>query len=166
MILQLDLGIKCKMLSTETKVNKQRIELKKLVTQLYEAFAPYASEDSLEFCLACYTAEQIDVLRSLPVSKIDTKLARKLLWEAKDHWVSSSVYKRFLPRILEVMSPPELEEDLFPMHLIEVFQQLGFVSWPDKEKMAVSQFLKYVAPLVYQDADDYTEFKEGLSLLK
>lgn len=153
------------MLSVETKVNKRPIELKNLIIQLYEVFATYDSIDGLDFCSACYAAEQTEILKSVPASEIDTKLARKLLWEAKDHWTSSSVYKRFLPRILEVMSPPELEEDLFPVHLIEVLEQLKFASWPDEEKMIVSKFLKHLAPLVYQDVDDYTEFNEGLLLL-
>ena len=153
------------MLSTETKGNKQSTELKNFITQLYEVFSLYDFTDCLDVCSACYTAEQIDILKSVPVSQIDAKLARKLLWESKDHWKTSNVYKRFLPRIFEVMSPPELEEDLFPMHLIEVLLQLDFVAWPEDEKEVVSQFLEYVAPLVYKDADDCIEFKSGLSLL-
>jgi len=146
-------------------MSKRPVELKNLIVQLYEVFAPYDSIDDLDSCSACYTSEQTEILKSVPASKIGTKLARKLLWEAKDHWKSPSVYKHFLPRILEVMSPPESEEDLFPVHLIEVLEQLNFSSWPNEEKMIVSKFLRCLAPLVYQDKEDYIEFNEGLSSL-
>ena len=63
----------------------------------------------------------------MPAAKINIDNARALLWESKDHWPSPEVYKRFLPRILEVMAPPETVEDLFPLHLFEVLCQVGFL---------------------------------------
>ena len=163
--MQLDLGIKYKMLLMETKVNKRSTELKDLISEVYEVFASYDSIEDLDVCLTWYTTEQIQLLKSVSVSKIDTVLAKKLLWESKDHWSSTNVYKYFLPRILEVISPPEFQEDLFPAHLIEVLEQLQFKSWFDEEKKVVLKLLKYLSPLIYEDIDDSAEFNEGLSSL-
>jgi len=150
------------MQSMETKVTNRSVVLKSFIDQLYMVFSRYEATD-LDVCSACYTVEQIAVLKMVSASHIDTFLARKLLWEAKDHWASSSVYKYFLPRILEVMVPPELEEDLFPTHLIEVLQHFDFASWPSDEKSVVLQFLEHVAPLIHHDVDDCSEFEEALS---
>ena len=141
-------------------------ELESAITQLYEQFSLYSVKD-LDICSACYTMEQVKYLKSTPASKIETQMARKLLWEAKDHWKSVDVYKHFVPRILEVLSPPESEEDLFPLHLFEVLQQMHFFSWLVNEKAALIAYLDVATPLLYkQDFEDASEWADGVVALK
>ena len=147
------------------KMYKRSNVLKSLVVELYEVFANYGPIKDLHVCPAFYAAEYVETLKMMPLSQIDTKVAKKLLWEAKDLWPSPEIYKYFLPRILEVMSPPESEEDLFPLHLIEVLEQLDFGSWPWKERVVVYKFLKHTAPIIYPDVEELNEFNAGISSL-
>lgn len=93
-------------------------------------------------------------------------MARKLLWETEDHWQSIDDYKRYLPRLLQVMGPPEFEEDLYPSHLLEVLNAMGFSSWCKKEKDAVFSYLNLVTPFIYgydmEDSLEWTTVMESL----
>jgi hypothetical protein len=116
-----------------------RLEL--AVERAYEVMARYASRAPPSFCEFCWDAAEVERLHASPLHDLDVELSRKLVWEASDHWPSEEVYKHFLPRILEVMTPAFGVEDLFPEHLFDVVRAQGFPDWPESEQSAVREWV-------------------------
>jgi hypothetical protein len=83
----------------------------KAIEALYAAFAAYGPQQ--DFCAFCYTEDEIEYLRSTPVRNLSEECARKLLWEANDHWQSADAYRHYLPRILDVFAPPISCDDIY-----------------------------------------------------
>ena len=143
-------------------------EMKNLETAtaaLYQEFARYVYAGS-DFCGRCYSETDVSRLTSTPVRALDSDDGRVLLWEASDHWESADVYRHYLPRILEVLGPPWLEEDPFTEHLFLTIRGLSFFSWPQNERIAVIQYLNAVEPFLSFDSDeDRLEWRNQLAFL-
>ncbi len=148
-----------------SKTRKRKSVLQLAISRLYDVFSVYSIE-RLNMCPACYTDENAIYLASTPVTKIETKMAVTLLCETADHGESVRAYKHFLPRILEVLSPPESEKDQFPLHLFEVLEEMRFGSWPIDEKAALIAYLQVLTPyLDLTDAEDACEWAAGMNQL-
>ena len=140
-------------------------ELRATLDRLYELFRDRPTGD--KFCTFCWDRKELEHITTTPVRKISDELARKLLWEAADHWETADVYKHYLPRILEALAPPDAIEDLYPLHLFETLQRLRFKWWPEVEKKALYAFLDAVAPVLdFANDADREEWGRGCALLR
>jgi len=135
-----------------------------LAASLYATFAAYEEVDH-DFCGQCYKPSEAARLRDATPRELSTKDARKLLEETADHWSSSASYRRYLPRILEALAPPESAEPLYPDHFPATLAALGFTSWPPDEREAVLRFLKAISPLPSFSPEDQLEWQAACSLL-
>ncbi len=144
-------------------------ELKSAIAQLYEQFSIYDGK-GIDFCPVCYTEKEMEYLKSTPVAEINTDMARILLHEVFDHFYGVEKYKYFLPRILEVLAPPESQNDLYGLNLFENLEKLKFSSWPTKEKEVVVAYLDAVTPYLGQiplfEEDDESDWAEGIDAIK
>lgn len=141
-------------------------ERRPAANRLYEVFARYSSPGT-SFCNLCYSPEQISYITSVPVASLDAEHGRKLLWEATGHWESADVFRHYLPRILELLGPPWMVDDLYPLHLFETLTEIGFHSWPGHEQEVVIEYLECVRPEVVREFDnvDRMEWTTGLATL-
>jgi hypothetical protein len=135
--------------------------------RLYEVFARYSSSGQ-HFCGLCYTPEETERITRTPVLLLDAEDGRTLLWEAADHWENAEVYRHYLPRILDLLGPPWLVEDLFPLHLFETLITLGFRQWPPDEREAILEYLDCLRPdIEHQFSEsDQKEWEAGVAALK
>lgn len=127
-----------------------------LIEKLYVVFSKYRPEKVFN-CKFCHTTEQISYYRKTPVRSIPAEEARIVLWETGDHWESSEAYRHFLPRLLEVMAPPDSVEDMYPTHIMETLLHHDFREWPNEEKDAV---LSYLLALNAADRSDSIQENE------
>jgi hypothetical protein len=134
--------------------------LNSLIDALYTMFQGYGAGG--DFCTFCYSEEEIQTITNTPVRDISKELGGKLLRETGNHWPSSEVYRHYLPRILEVMGPPNYEEDLYPEHLFETLKYHQFSQWPDHERRLVKDFLVTITPLLTFDKDAFDEWARGM----
>lgn len=111
-----------------------------MAQRLYEVFASYSSPGS-DFCSYCYTPEETSLVTGTPVRELDVEAGRALLWESADHWESADVYRHYVPRMLEILGPPWLVDDLYPLHLFETLRAVGFHGWPRHEQAAIADYL-------------------------
>jgi hypothetical protein len=112
-----------------------------MIERLYQAFAPYTNAGS-DFCGHCYSPEDTARITRTPVREIEAEIGRTLLWETADHWESADVYRHYLPRLLQLLGPPWLIEDIYPIHLFETLLALDFHRWPSHERKAVLDYLE------------------------
>lgn len=131
----------------------------KVIEELYSTFKKYPKGN--DFCEFCYSKKDIDYYMSTPVRNINVKRSRTLFCEVGDHWDSASVYKHYLPKILEIMLPPIQEEALFPSHILETLDYHNFKTWPANEKQCVLLVLQEVKKnFSYFDEEDEQEWNE------
>ena len=137
------------------------------VKHLYETFSRY-THAGRKFCTFCYSSEEIKRITQTQVDILTPEDGRMLLWEASDHWESASVYRHYLPRLLEILGPPWMIEDLFPLHLFEVLIAIEFRKWPDHERDVVIEYLEHVGPEIERrwNDEDRAEWASGLAALK
>jgi len=134
------------------------------VERLYDVFSRYPPGS--DFCTYCYTDEEIRYITTTAVRRIDEDTARRLLWETGDHWESQDLYRHYLPRLLDVLAPPDSCEDNYPAHLFEVLQYLDFSGWPLVEREAVISFLEAVTPYIrHVISDEWDNSLKGLLAL-
>ena len=134
--------------------------------QLYFQFSRYRQAAG-DFCSLCYTQEEVVVLMSTAPDAIGSDFAHRLLWEACDHWSSPEMYRRYLPRILSALAPPEQLEYLYPRHVFEVLAHQQFASWPDEEQEQTLHFLARLLPVIEdRSLDDATEWRSALKSLR
>lgn len=140
-------------------------ELQNALDQLYALYA--AKPSGAEWCDHCWDSTEVEHVTTTPVREISADMARKLLWEASDHFESADVYKHYLPRILDALAPPDPTDDLYPLHLFEVLKAMDFNTWAPEEQRLVRRFLEEVTPLLSFDLDDDArEWNAGLASLR
>ena len=133
---------------------------------LYAVFACYR-ETPVGMCTYCYAPEELRVLNNTAPEALDTRCAQTLVMEVADHFYSPDVYRRFLPRILAALAPPELLEGLYPGHLFETLAFHEFAFWPNREQEPVIRFLTRLTPIMMnRRASDGTEWERGLERLR
>ena len=150
-------------------MSKTRDADRPAVRILYDVFSSYANAGSV-FCGVCYTPEEVKLITETPLSDLDTKTARTLLWETADHWESGDVYRHYLPRLLELLGPPSFLDDLYPLHLFETLVGVGFRRWPEAEREAVIAYLEGIGSAV-ADAHAFSDasrldWAKGITALK
>jgi len=130
---------------------------------LYEVFASYEF-DGKGFCSYCYLDEEMKAIAATPVRSLSGDMAWGLLIECADHWPGADAYRRYLPRLLELMDSPSNLEDAYPTHLSETLLNLGFRSWPEIEQTGVLRYLEYLGPRIYPDRSgrDWQEWEGGM----
>ena len=149
----------------EWKIKKRCQELQNAIDRLYDVFGDYVSGD--DFCDFCYSEDEIKSITKTPLKQINGDLTRKLLWETGEHWQNSQTYRHYLPRILEVLAPPENCDDLYPLHLFETLRFLRFEEWPKKERAIIDDFLHLLTQYrQFESAEDLTEWTSGLNMLQ
>jgi hypothetical protein len=136
-------------------VSESTERLRAAIVALYDRFSAHTLPPALPFCDFCWSPAEIERLRAAPLRSLDVDLAQKLVWEASDHWPSVEVYKHFLPRMLEAMSPcAGLDvEDLYPAHLFEVLAAQRFHTWPGDERRAVLEWVEAMRPMLGAGGD-------------
>lgn len=140
-------------------------DLSSAIDQLYCVFQPYSQLGT--FCTFCYGDEEIRHIQETELRSLNPELSLKLLWETGNHWDNSSVYKHYLPRILEILAPPHLIEDLYPGHLVETLCYHKFHDWPPNEQTAVIEFLIAVSnELKYFDEAEKSNWQVGIQRLQ
>jgi hypothetical protein len=133
-----------------------------LVENLYQAFRVYAPGSAFN-CTFCYSADELSYYKTVPIDQLSVEASRAALYETGDHWESSEAYRRFLPRMLEIMGPPYLEEDLYPKHIFETLNYHRFSTWPKTEREAVVAYLKGIRGILsFFDEVDENEWDEGM----
>lgn len=91
---------------------------------------------------------------------------RIALWETGDHWESSEAYRHFLPRMLEVMGPPDSVEDLYSTHILETLAYHDFCHWPNEEKDAVMLYLRGLeGTIAFSDSAENNEWNTAMTRL-
>lgn len=136
------------------------------VDRLYETFAQYAGVGEV-FCDLCYTPEEVSRITTTPLRRLDTESGRQLLWEEASHWESPAIYKHYLPRLLELLGPPWLVDDLYPLHLSETLLSLGFRTWPPGERSAVLDYLECITPDLHRHSDwGRDQWAQGIAALR
>ncbi len=141
------------------------MDLGELIGVLYATFAPYSDPGS-SFCSLCYTPAEARRITTSCVSALSPDDARKLLWESWDHWENADIYRHYLPRILAILGPPDLEEDLYPAHVCETLDFMGFHNWLPSEQNAVLSYLEAVGPCCNHDDDDRKIWRAALDRLR
>ena len=132
-----------------------------LVAGLYTTFAGYASNEFFN-CTFCYDDQDRKYFSTTPLADLSVEASRKMLWETGDHWADTQSFKSALPRILEILGPPHLEEDLYPTHILETLRYHGFQHWPEEEQHAVTKYLTHVSShFVDFDETDWREWRNA-----
>ena len=88
--------------------------LARAIERLYEVFRAYGLPPVVSSCLHCYTSDELEAFRAVPLRELESHLAGELLRETGDHWETQVAYKHYLPRMLEALAPPGREEALYP----------------------------------------------------
>jgi hypothetical protein len=129
------------------------IEARAVVHELYAVFETYRRPEREMFCAFCYEDAEIEYFCATELRSIDEEYARRLVWESADHWENSAMYKHYLPRILEALSPPSRIEDIFPEHLFDVLHAHCFHRWPENERMAVLRWVQVVSAAILRSSN-------------
>ena len=97
--------------STETKS-----ELKETVEKAFQVFGKYKLGNTLEVCLHCVTAEEVEPLLKTPLRQISGEMIFTY-YSSAQNYSEQELYemKYFLPRVLELMT-----EFIFPYHSVEI----------------------------------------------
>jgi hypothetical protein len=139
--------------------------LRGAVEEAYSTFAKYLRPVDASFCTFCYDEREIAHLRSTDLRAIDGEHARRIAWESADHWDSLDLYKHYLPRILDALTPPDRCDDLYPEHLFEVLNYHQFARWPEVEKRSVLAWIRAVGgDLAPAEAEEWRAAADGLRM--
>ena len=134
---------------------------------LYATFARYQYAGK-KFCDFCYGRGEWQEIARSPVRVLEIEHARKLLWETADHWESADVYKHYLPRIMEVLTPPADVEPLYPLHVSETLLALSFGTWSQAERDAIISYLQSMTPCLawLRRDEERKEWMHGIEALR
>ncbi len=105
---------------------------------LYNTFSINPKPDKSSFCTHCYDVGEIDLLSLVSPKKLNSDLARRLLWDLHHHDLGAVKY--FFPRLLEIMSPPH---HLNPLSYKQFFKDLSihnFFLWDTNQINSVLSF--------------------------
>lgn len=119
------------------KIEQRSDNLSSAIEKVYQTFSKYVRPAKIKFCTFCYDPDEIKTFVKTPLSEMNSEIRRRLAWESSDHWESLSVYKHYLPVILDRLCPPNQADGLYPEHLFEVLDQLKFKQWEQSEREAV-----------------------------
>lgn len=97
--------------STEIPAN-----LKEIIEESYEIFGKYKLGNTLDVCLHCVTAEEVEPLLETPLREISKEMIF-IYYRSAQNYGEQELYemKYFLPRVLELMT-----EFVFPYHSTEI----------------------------------------------
>lgn len=137
-----------------------------LIDEVYKIFEKYPN--ATDFCEYCNTKEHIEYFIKTPLRDIDIENSKLLLNESGDHWESTDVYKRFLPRLLEIIGPPYNVELMYPKHLFEnMILFHDFNTWSEHERDIVIKYLSSIEKSFKSfDEDDWKEWNEEFDKFK
>lgn len=113
---------------------------------LYQAFAAYPREQSIEICPHCVNRPEPEVLPRIPLERLSCPQLSPFAFRAISTWGTADDYKHFLPRVLELAASPE-GRDWPGLDLGVVAGKLdlaGFGGWAGVERQAVTAYLRDV----------------------
>ena len=113
------------------------IEIK--LDKLYVVFSKYPVMK--ERCSYCYGSEGLEYFQVTPLRDLSPEKTKELLYETWDHWESTEVLKYYLPRMLEIMFPPNSVLEMYPGHFLSTLNNHEFSEWSQAEKEAVFEVL-------------------------
>jgi len=116
-------------------------KLKEIVEKSYEVFGKYKLGNTLEVCLHCVTAEEVEPLLKTPLREISKEMIYEYYSSAQSYG-EQELYemKYFLPRVLELLTKFE-----FPYHSVEISLSrfnLEKNNFEIEEKDILNQFAK------------------------
>lgn len=143
------------MRSDQEALEKARARLKTALSSLYRIFSKYDSTSPVEGCHCCTNPEHWQLLAG-DVRKIPTAILAEYAFCALLTWGSLTDFKRFLPRIFELLAfEPQgfMEIDL----VIKRLYYGKWREWPAPEQESVETYLKALTEFAMASGPDYPE---------
>jgi hypothetical protein len=112
------------------------------IRDLYLMFARYNSLNP-ERCLCCVSDEEKNRLLSKPLEELTVDDVQRYSWKALTTWGTVADFKRFLPRLLEVMVIDECSA-IEPAVLLGKLRLASWQKWPESERLSVDRYLEAV----------------------
>lgn len=95
---------------------KTKTKLKEIIEKSFQIFSKYKLGNTLDVCLHCVTAEEVEPLLKTPLREISQETIYIYYSSAQNYGEQElSEMKYFLPRVLELMT-----EFKFPYHSVEI----------------------------------------------
>ena len=117
---------------------------REIIENIYLVFAQY--DGGIPFdCDYCHPKDWQQYFVETPLREISEDHGYSLATEVVDHWFGSLVYRHYLPRVLELLGPPFLVDDLCPELIFEKLLAMGYCQWPSAEQQAVKEYFEYIA---------------------
>jgi len=116
------------------------------VRGLYQAFAAYPREQTIEVCPHCVGRPDPEVLPRIRLERLSCPQLSPFAFRAISTWGTADDYRHFLPRVLELAASAE-GRDWPGLDLGVVASKLelaGFAGWPAPERQAVTAYLRDV----------------------
>ena len=116
---------------------------KEVIDELYSTFSKYKVGKPFD-CGYCHSDEWQQYYIDTPLRELTGQHGYELVTEVADHWANSQIYKHYLPRILELLGPPYLVDDLCPEFIFEKLILNEFHSWEQRERDIIFQYFSFL----------------------
>ena len=117
------------------------IALNAAIQDLYTAFRVYdvgRLHDS--GCPHCVTDADHARILSNPISNLSAQDLERFAFKAGTTWGTADDFRRFLPRILELL-PGELSELMDASIILSKLARFSWSTWPNEERVAIGRYL-------------------------
>jgi hypothetical protein len=115
-------------------------QLRDAIERVYAAFAHCRLPAVISYCGHCVTAEENDVLLTVPLRQLTADQLRRYAWKALSTWGDPADFQHFLPRLLELLVTGELDDPALPERFVGKVLIYGS-GWPDEAQAAVRSLL-------------------------
>ena len=124
-------------------LNEIKNKLKETVEKSFQIFSKYKLGKTLEVCLHCVTAEEVEPLLKTPLREISKEMIYNYYSSAQNYGEQEFYeMKYFLPRVLELLTEFE-----FPYHSVEISLK--------RFNLAKDNFDIEEGEILYQFAENY-----------
>lgn len=139
--------------------------IQEIIERTYSVFSKY--EKGMPFaCDYCHPEEWQNYYLKTPLKEISGQHGYEMVTEVSDHWTNSDIYRHYLPRILELLGPPNIVDTLCPEFIFNKILDMGFKTWCNEEKTVVHEYFQLLdKEFPFGDKEDwnecYREFKNA-----
>jgi len=112
--------------------------LKHAVDGVYAAFARHRLPAIIEYCDHCISAEENEVLMTVPLRQLSIDQLSRYAWMAMTTWGADADFRHFLPRILEHLVTGQIWDTEGVIRKASIYG----VGWPPEEWAAIDRLLK------------------------
>lgn len=114
-------------------------ELRSAIERLYQTFAIYPSNPTMEGCPCCVSGSDKEKIHSKHLRRLEEGDLARYAHKAMTTWGDAEDFKHYLPRIFELLATTDFIVDTFVV--LGKLEYGQWNNWPENEKASIVLFL-------------------------